>query len=108
MTEDIRVLPDVDAVVAPGFLEAFRSEASLLRTLDVPQVVRLFDHVEAPGQGAAIVMELSPQAAQPMASKASRASRNGMRDSAIRRWRRSHWPCASNGRRPCASNSRAR
>src|SRR5260370_1323442 len=40
----------------------------------------------------------SPQAAQPMASKASRASRSGARDSAIRRWRRSHWPCASNRR----------
>src|SRR5690242_10332239 len=45
-------------LAAPGFLEAFRSEAALLRTLDVPQVVRLFDYVEAPGQGAAIVMEL--------------------------------------------------
>src|SRR5579859_4212644 len=43
---------------APGFLEAFRSEAALLRTLHVPQVVRLFDYVEAPGQGAAIIMEL--------------------------------------------------
>jgi serine/threonine-protein kinase len=42
----------------PGFLEAFRSEAALLRSLDVPSVVRLFDYVEAPGQGAAIVMEL--------------------------------------------------
>jgi serine/threonine-protein kinase len=45
-------------LVAPGFVEAFRSEAALLRTLDVPQVVRLFDYVEAPGQGAAIIMEL--------------------------------------------------
>jgi serine/threonine-protein kinase len=45
-------------LAAPGFLEAFRSEASLLRTLDVPQVVRLFDYVEAPGQGASIIMEL--------------------------------------------------
>jgi serine/threonine-protein kinase len=42
----------------PGFLDAFRSEAALLRTLNVPQVVRLFDYVEAPGQGAAIIMEL--------------------------------------------------
>jgi hypothetical protein len=33
-----------------------------------------------------------------MASKASRASRNEARDSAIRRWRRSHWPCASRSR----------
>src|SRR5215470_19609649 len=45
-------------VAAPGFLEAFRSEAALLRALDVPQVVRVFDYVEAPGQGAAIIMEL--------------------------------------------------
>jgi serine/threonine-protein kinase len=45
-------------LVAPGFVEAFRSEAALLRTLDVPQVVRLFDYVEAPGHGAAIIMEL--------------------------------------------------
>jgi serine/threonine-protein kinase len=45
-------------LAAPGFLEAFRSEASLLRTLNVPQVVRLFDYAEAPGQGAAIIMEL--------------------------------------------------
>jgi eukaryotic-like serine/threonine-protein kinase len=45
-------------LTAPGFLAAFRAEAALLRTLDVPQVVRLFDYVEAPGQGAAIVMEL--------------------------------------------------
>jgi serine/threonine-protein kinase len=45
-------------LIAPGFLAAFRSEAALLRSLDVPQVVRLFDYVEAPGQGAAIIMEL--------------------------------------------------
>jgi eukaryotic-like serine/threonine-protein kinase len=44
-------------VAAPGFLEAFRAEAALLRTLSVPQVVRIFDYAEAPGQGAAIVME---------------------------------------------------
>ena len=42
----------------PRFLEAFRAEAALLRSLDVPSVVRLFDYVEAPGPGAAIVMEL--------------------------------------------------
>jgi eukaryotic-like serine/threonine-protein kinase len=45
-------------LAAPGFVEAFRAEAALLRALDVPQVVRLLDYVEAPGQGAAIVMEL--------------------------------------------------
>ena len=45
-------------LAAPGFVEAFRAEAGLLRTLAVPQVVRIFDYVEAPGQGAAIVMEL--------------------------------------------------
>jgi serine/threonine-protein kinase len=42
----------------PGFLAAFRDEAGLLRSLDVPEVVRLFDYIEAPGEGAAIVMEL--------------------------------------------------
>jgi len=42
----------------PGFLAAFRGEATLLRTLNVPEVVRFLEYVEAPGQGAAIVMEL--------------------------------------------------
>jgi eukaryotic-like serine/threonine-protein kinase len=40
------------------FLAGFRAEAALLKSLDVPQVVRLFDYAEAPGLGAAIVMEL--------------------------------------------------
>jgi serine/threonine-protein kinase len=43
---------------SPGFLAAFRAEAELLKSLDVPQVVRLYDYVEEPGRGAAIVMEL--------------------------------------------------
>ncbi|HUN30564.1 MAG TPA: protein kinase [Trebonia sp.] len=42
----------------PDFLTGFRAEAELLRSLDVPYVVRLFDYIEEPGQGAAIVMEL--------------------------------------------------
>ena len=42
----------------PSFMWGFRSEAQTLRALDVPQVVQLYDYVEAPGQGAAIVMEL--------------------------------------------------
>ena len=42
----------------PRFLDGFREEAEVLRSLDVPQVVRLFDYIEAPGEGAAIVMEL--------------------------------------------------
>jgi serine/threonine-protein kinase len=42
----------------PGFLARFRGEAQLLRSLASAHVVRLFDYVEAPGQGAAIVMEL--------------------------------------------------
>ena len=41
-----------------GFLAGFRQEAEVLRSLDVPQVVRLFDYVEDPDEGAAIVMEL--------------------------------------------------
>ena len=42
----------------PGFLAAFRAEAQLLRSLQDAHVVRLYDYVEAPGQGAAIIMEL--------------------------------------------------
>jgi serine/threonine protein kinase len=42
----------------PNFLARFREEVGLLASIDVPHVVRLFDYVEEPGQGAAIVMEL--------------------------------------------------
>ena len=42
----------------PQFLAGFRAEARLLRSLNVPHVVHLLDYVEAPGQGAAIIMEL--------------------------------------------------
>src|ERR1700760_204413 len=42
----------------PGFMWGFRAEAQTLRSLDVPQVVQLYDYVEEPGQGAAIVTEL--------------------------------------------------
>jgi serine/threonine-protein kinase len=42
----------------PKFLAGFRAEAGLLKSLEVPQVVRLLDYAEAPGMGAAIVMEL--------------------------------------------------
>jgi serine/threonine-protein kinase len=42
----------------PGFLARFREEVELLASIDVPHVVRLFDYVEQPGEGAAIVMEL--------------------------------------------------
>lgn len=42
----------------PNFLARFREEVELLRSLDVPEVVRLYDYVEEPGRGAAIVMEL--------------------------------------------------
>jgi serine/threonine-protein kinase len=42
----------------PVFLDRFRGEAQLLRSISSPHVVRLFDYVEAPGQGAAIVMEM--------------------------------------------------
>ena len=42
----------------PDFLARFREEVELLASIDVPHVVRLFDYVEEPGQGAAIVMEL--------------------------------------------------
>jgi eukaryotic-like serine/threonine-protein kinase len=42
----------------PVFMAQFRYEADLQRSLDVPHIVQLLDYVEAPGQGAAIVMEL--------------------------------------------------
>src|ERR1700677_3092263 len=42
----------------PNLLARFRDEVELLASVDVPQVVRLFDYVEEPGEGAAIVMEL--------------------------------------------------
>jgi len=42
----------------PTFMWSFRTEAQMLRSLDVPQVVQIYDYVEEPGQGAAIVMEL--------------------------------------------------
>jgi tRNA A-37 threonylcarbamoyl transferase component Bud32 len=42
----------------PNFLARFREEVELLASIDVPHVVRLFDYVEQPGEGAAIVMEL--------------------------------------------------
>jgi len=42
----------------PAFMWGFRSEAQMLRELGVPQVVQVYDYVEQPGAGAAIVMEL--------------------------------------------------
>jgi serine/threonine protein kinase len=42
----------------PNLLARFREEVGLLASIDVPHVVRLFDYVEVPGEGAAIVMEL--------------------------------------------------
>jgi eukaryotic-like serine/threonine-protein kinase len=42
----------------PAFMWSFRTEAQMLRSLGVPQVVQVYDYVEQPGTGAAIVMEL--------------------------------------------------
>ena len=42
----------------PAFMWGFRAEAQLLRSLGVPQVVQVYEYVEQPGRGAAIVMEL--------------------------------------------------
>ena len=42
----------------PNFMRAIPRGGAGAASLDVPQVVRLFDYVEAPGVGAAIVMEL--------------------------------------------------
>ena len=40
------------------FLRELRSEADRLMSLNAPHMVRVFDYVEQPGEGAAIVMEL--------------------------------------------------
>jgi eukaryotic-like serine/threonine-protein kinase len=40
------------------FLRAFRSEAERLKALDSAHIAQLFDYVEQPGQGAAVVMAL--------------------------------------------------
>ena len=37
----------------PSFMWVFRTEAQTLKSLDVPQVVHLYDYIEAPGPGAA-------------------------------------------------------
>jgi eukaryotic-like serine/threonine-protein kinase len=42
----------------PAFMWGFRTEAQMLRSLGVPQVVQVYDYVEQPEEGAAIVMEL--------------------------------------------------
>ena len=46
-----------DLLADPQFAEMFRGEAAVLASLDDPNVVRLYEYVEAP-EGAAIVMEL--------------------------------------------------
>jgi eukaryotic-like serine/threonine-protein kinase len=46
----------------PAFLARFRDEAQLLIELEMPNVVRMFEYIEEPGAGAAIVMELVPGA----------------------------------------------
>jgi serine/threonine-protein kinase len=42
----------------PKFMWQFRTSVELQKSLDILRIVRVFDYVEAPGQGAAIVMEL--------------------------------------------------
>jgi hypothetical protein len=49
---------DTSLVRDPEFLWALRTEAEQLKTLDAPHMVRLFDFVEQPGEGAAVVTEL--------------------------------------------------
>jgi eukaryotic-like serine/threonine-protein kinase len=46
-----------DLLADPEFAEMFRSEATVLASLDDPNIVRLYEYIEAPS-GAAIVMEL--------------------------------------------------
>ena len=41
-----------------AFMWGFRTEAQMLRSLGVPQVVQVYDYLEEPDRGAAIVMEL--------------------------------------------------
>lgn len=42
----------------PDFMQRFRVEARMLPELDTPNVVRVHDFVEQPGQGAALISEL--------------------------------------------------
>src|SRR5579862_9135040 len=42
----------------PAFMRRYRGEARALRELRVPQVVQLYDFVEQPGLGAAVITEL--------------------------------------------------
>src|ERR1700733_12401037 len=49
---------DASLVSDPEFLAVFRAETERLRSLDAAHMVRLFDYVEQPGEGAAVVMEL--------------------------------------------------
>ena len=46
-----------DLLADPEFAEMFRGEANVLASLDDPNIVRLYEYIEAPA-GAAIVMEL--------------------------------------------------
>ncbi len=46
-----------DLLADPGFAGMFRGEAQVLASMDDPNIVRLYEYVEAPS-GAAIVMEL--------------------------------------------------
>ena len=49
---------NTDLVRDQEFLFDLRSEAEQLKALDAPHMVRLFDYVEQPGAGAAVVTEL--------------------------------------------------
>ena len=42
----------------PDFLGRFRAESERLRTLDAPHVAQVYDYVEQPGEGAAVVTAL--------------------------------------------------
>src|SRR5712671_4729798 len=46
-----------DLLAGPGFADMFRGEATVLASLQDPNIVQLYEYVESPA-GAAIVMEL--------------------------------------------------
>jgi serine/threonine-protein kinase len=55
--DDSGMLVAIKYVFSVRSIEGFRREARLLRTVENPHVARLYDYVEQPGSGAAMIME---------------------------------------------------